>query len=136
MTIRIFDDFLGIPYLRGGSSREGADCWGLVPLVYRETRQIEIPLYNEGLQGRPCKDFLQDSMKKEVDRAWEKLDPIHAQFMDVVLLQTTELHVGIVDQSKRYMLTTSHTMCTSKLDEWGRGTRWDGKLLGVYRYVG
>lgn len=35
--------FVGIPYLDGGDSGGGADCYGLVRLVYREVRRVEAP---------------------------------------------------------------------------------------------
>lgn len=42
-----FDDFVGLPWLDRGRSRDGCDCWGLLGLVYAERFGIVIPSYRE-----------------------------------------------------------------------------------------
>jgi hypothetical protein len=39
------DKFLNIPYMVGGASFEGCDCWGFVCLVERELFGVTLPLY-------------------------------------------------------------------------------------------
>ena len=39
------NDYIGIPWVQGESSRDGADCWGLVLLVSREVFGIDLGLY-------------------------------------------------------------------------------------------
>ena len=39
-----YNDFIGIPWIVGGSSHAGADCWGLVKMVYAEKFKVEINL--------------------------------------------------------------------------------------------
>ncbi len=38
-------DYLGIPYLFGGAGRDGADCYGIVRLVYAERFGVKLPAY-------------------------------------------------------------------------------------------
>lgn len=133
----ILEAFLDIPYLRGGSTRGGADCWGLVPLVYKETFGVTLPLYNAGLQGRPPKGYVASCVEQEMKRAWEPVEVHQAQFMDVLVLRGFEVHIGIVDANRRFMLTTDKDQKSSMRVEWGRGTYWDERRIeGVYRYVG
>ena len=44
---RDFEGFVGIPWLDGGRTRDGVDCWGLFWLVYKEVFGIELPSYSE-----------------------------------------------------------------------------------------
>ena len=39
------NEYIGIPWVRGGSTRKGADCWGLVLLVSREVFGLDLGLY-------------------------------------------------------------------------------------------
>ena len=37
------NDYIGLPYVLNGRERRGLDCWGLISLVWREKRGIQIP---------------------------------------------------------------------------------------------
>jgi len=37
------NDYIGLPYRLNGRERDGLDCWGLISLVWREKRGIQIP---------------------------------------------------------------------------------------------
>lgn len=39
--------YVGLPWLDGGRSADGADCWGLVRLVYERELGIALPTYGE-----------------------------------------------------------------------------------------
>lgn len=43
----LLDAWLRIPYLRGGRSAAGADCWGLVRIVRQAVRGDVLPIYAE-----------------------------------------------------------------------------------------
>lgn len=38
-------DYIGLPFADHGRTREGADCWGLVRLVYAEVFNLALPSY-------------------------------------------------------------------------------------------
>ena len=37
--------YIGLPYLTGGRNKKGLDCWGLMRLIYKEEKGIELPEY-------------------------------------------------------------------------------------------
>jgi murein DD-endopeptidase len=39
------NSFIGIPFVDGGRSYEGCDCWGLVMLYFKDVLGIELPDY-------------------------------------------------------------------------------------------
>lgn len=47
LSPRDFENYVGIPWLDGGRTEAGADCWGLFWLVYKNTLGIELPSYSE-----------------------------------------------------------------------------------------
>jgi len=42
-----WNNYVGIPFKWNGATREGASCWGLVCLVYKEVYRIKLPRHNE-----------------------------------------------------------------------------------------
>jgi NlpC/P60 family len=43
------NDYVGVPFVENGRTRDGWDCWGLVVAIYRDRLGLELPDY----QWRP-----------------------------------------------------------------------------------
>jgi cell wall-associated NlpC family hydrolase len=131
-------ELVGIPHRTGGRERDGADCWGLVLLAYAG-RGIELPAYNDPLRGcaRTPAGFLRERVAAEARRAWELVAVAEARPFDVVLLTGVrpEDHVAIVTEDPAWVLTTNRGL-GAYLSRWGRGSRWEGRCDGLYRYRG
>jgi cell wall-associated NlpC family hydrolase len=39
------NDYVGVPYVANGRGKDGADCWGIICMVYRDMLGIELPDY-------------------------------------------------------------------------------------------
>jgi len=47
-----WNEYVGIPYQEKGRARDGADCWGLVRLVYKDQYGIELPSFTEVYEAK------------------------------------------------------------------------------------
>ena len=82
--------YLGLRYLLGGRTRAGLDCWGLVCLVYREQRGIELPVF-DGKAVEFDTEFVRVNYGKEFDIAFFDGFPARS-------------HCGIVLEPNRWVL--------------------------------
>lgn len=73
--------YLGIPYLQGGRTTEGCDCWGLVVIVYDEELGIALPKFDD-------RDLRFESNFGRVETP--------AEFDVVLLARAHRLHTGII----------------------------------------
>ncbi len=83
--------YLDICYKPGGSSASGLDCWGLVCLIYRQERGIDLPMHD----GR---DVTHQS-------SFRRVRPPLTEF-DILLLDAwpEQSHVGIILNPSSWML--------------------------------
>lgn len=124
-------DLIGIPHLRGASTRAGADCWGLGEIAYFEGRGVVLPPLNLAVRGGTLRDSiraLREGLPLEVARAWRKLEKGESpEAYDAVV---EGHHIYWVSEDPKLLLSTGPEICSSYLRE------WPSKVDGVYRYVG
>jgi murein DD-endopeptidase / murein LD-carboxypeptidase len=126
-----WSQYVGIPYKFGGSSREGADCWGLVRLVLKEVYGKELPAFeHNGLTEEEC-GLLVDHAKPLVS-AVQVAEP---EVGDVAVLKIhgAPCHIGVVigAEGERNLLHTlkGHDSAIDRYD----GPVWRYRLDGFYR---
>ncbi len=116
----MIDGFIGIPYVDKGRSMSGADCWGLVILVYRQLANIELPSYGEISASnliaiaREMKAGLSDLEQ------WHDVGAEPRRALDVVVMHKLDAvdkfpyHVGVMISPRRLLHTVrsanSHTV--------------------------
>jgi len=123
-----------VPYLAGGRSEAGADCWGLVVLFYRKHFNVELPTFDDVVPDKT--DHYVNTAEgarriKETVGAFREVQSI--EFGDVVLCNIIGLpiHVGIV-VSKNEML---HAMpqSTYPVIERFTGLKWQRRIQSFHR---
>lgn len=100
-----FERYLDIPFKSQGRDHDGCDCWGLVCLIYREQRGIELTAFAD-TPASALRDVakLIDGNKGE----WLKVDrprPLDVVLMRAISRETSRLvaHVGIVIDGRRVL---------------------------------
>jgi len=125
--------FVGIPFSELGRTREGADCWGLACVVYRERLGVDLPEY----QGA----YVSVSERQEIaaliarvtaTSAWRTVKAAHRPF-DICVFRRGRLgsHIGVVIEPGRMLHMVEDGQ--SRIEDY-RSPRWAAKLAGVYRH--
>lgn len=125
-----FSDFVGIPHADLGRDRGGADCWGLVRIVYREALGIDLPSLDDRYAGYSDLRGIA-ALMVEQERAWIKVSCV--QPYDVLRFRTGshDTHVAVA-VDRRLMLHSharSHSVIVSR-----QQPEWRNRLTGVFRH--
>lgn len=128
-------DYVGIPYLLHGTTREGLDCWGLPRLWYSEQYGIELPSFGDRY-GREL-DAVERAHIAEVVRGesskWQTIRQGHEQRGDLVLFRVAgeEAHLGVVVDAGRFLHARLGTdSCVERYDS----PVWARRVAGFYRW--
>jgi len=118
--------FVGIPYLYGGNTRAGADCWGLVRIVLDEHFNKILPEIPHD-DSCPCK--LQEIVNTEKVR-YTKIEMPEPG--DIVLVKIIGLlsHVGVYVGGGMMLHTLrEHDSVVTYVAE----GKWSKRIAGYYR---
>lgn len=128
------NEYVNIPFAEKGRDKKGADCWGLVMIIYKELLGIDLPSY---LEYNDTKDKLSISgmIIDQTIKNWEFIEEGDEQEFDCAVFNISgvPMHVGVV--------VSPGTMIHC---ERGRGTwhseyniekQWNNRLEGFYRHA-
>ncbi len=127
-----------VPFLEKGRTIDGCDCWGLVALVLKNERGIDLPdylmVYDEDFKSWSSeqRQQLQKVISEESAKCWQEVEK--PQAFDVILMKMKgfNTHVGIAIDGNR-MIHCQRNIGTSieKMDS----IRWRNNVVGFYRWA-
>ena len=122
------NEYVGIPYAARGRTRQGADCWGLVRLVYAERFGIDLP----GFDGyADSADPLVPELIAREREGWEPKDAPAVGDVLVFRLLGRLSHVGVyVGEGQFLHAREGHAACIERL----ASGAWKHRLAGCYGY--
>lgn len=127
-------DYVGLPFLRCGRTREGLDCWGLVSLVLSEQYGISLPDYSGTGWGNGPARAVAETIEREAGAYWREVPASGAQPGDVLLMTARGLpiHVGVL-VAPGWILHAEETAdtCLEPLDS----PHFRRRIAGFYRHV-
>ena len=90
-------DYVGIPFREQGRALTGADCWGLVVLVYRAVLGVELPSHAEAYVTTQDRAAIA-ALIKGAKGPWRDLEERQARPFDLVLMREAgqDCHIGIL----------------------------------------
>ena len=98
--------YVGLPFVDGGRSINGSDCWGLVRLVLKEQCGIDVPSYGE----IAAKELMRVARQMARDSDGDCWRLVHApDTFDVVLMTAPKVrgrvpaHVGVMVDPARVL---------------------------------
>ena len=126
-------EYIGIPYVQHGRTKEGCDCWGLLNLIWREQFGFEPPPY-EGVDWyKGQKPTVIGSDAIEYASLYAPVPQGEEQAGDGILLRMRghPFHVGLV-VTPGYMIHTHES--AGAVIECYRSMAWEKRISGFYRY--
>lgn len=128
----IFDRFVGIPYLDKGRSVDGLDCWGLVHLIFREVRSIELPSYAERYITAADRLAMARLIAGELGD-WEEIEAGQERAFDGVLMREGKFprHIGIVTSPGMVLHVQQGE--TSRIERYRSGILAN-RIVGFFRH--
>ncbi|MGW1423667.1 NlpC/P60 family protein [Bradyrhizobium manausense] len=127
-------DYVGLPHLRAGRSRNGVDCYGLLWLVYRDVLGIELASYaGETLDAQEKKEIASLIEGGCATSPWQQVAFGTERTFDMAVFRRGSLHshVGLVTAPGRVLHTIdggeTHVVSFTS-------GPWHTRLAGIYRH--
>lgn len=129
----MFEKYVGIPFKDKGRDQSGTDCWGLIRLVFKTEKSVDLPDLSGDYEDTHDCAGINATYIKEAQSRWKPVEAGKEKPMDVAVfkIKGMPMHVGIVLSRKRF-LHVSRGM-DSVIDRYD-SLRWRNRIEGFYRY--
>jgi cell wall-associated NlpC family hydrolase len=127
-------NFVGIPFAELGRTRQGADCWGLVRLVFQERLRIELPAYSEAYHSVAEKERIAAHIASvATGREWRRVQS--PEPFDILVFRAGRYHshVGLAIGGKQMLHMAEEE--SARIDTIA-SPRWASRLTGIFRHNG
>lgn len=123
-----YTDYIGIPFKYGGRDRKELDCYGLVMLLYKELKGIEIP---DVISPQTLAE-ISTVVESQKQSYWQKCEPKEGAVL-IFGIKGYGAHVGYMLDNDRMIHTWEKTsgVTIERLSING----WNRRLLGCYEYA-
>jgi len=126
-------DLLAIPYVPGGRSMEGADCWGMVQICYSKLMGVEVPGYDD-VYYEPGGDteaagFIAEQLDDH--QHFEQVTSPERGCFALLSVAGNPIHVGFMLDNRQIIHTRAGV--GPAVDD-VTTIKWKGRILGFYKY--
>ncbi len=121
--------YIGIPYQLHGRTIQGADCWGLVRLVYSEQFNIELPSFDSTYTSIQDPEIERMLMSRE---SWSLSKDKNIGDVIVFNIMGSMSHVGVYLGDNKFLhAREGYSACIERLDTGS----WKHRVEGFYKYT-
>ncbi len=127
------NNFINIPFKDCGRTRDGADCWGLARIIYKEKLGIELP---ELLGYADTNERKTIAGLYEIEHQdWQEIPLGEEKEFDIIIFRTMGLptHVGVAI-GDGFMIHSERSIGTC-ISNYRKELMWKKRIVGAYRYA-
>lgn len=129
-------EYIGIPHLPAGTTKDGLDCWGLLRLAYNAHSGRVLPPYSGPAwrsRREPYKPI--GEAATGYSEQFQPVPPGEERLFDGILLrmQGVPIHCGMV-VSPGWMLHVQQG-ADATVERYRPSLTWENRIVGFYRHV-
>jgi cell wall-associated NlpC family hydrolase len=127
------NDYIRIPFKEHGYTRAGANCYGLVQIIYAEQLGIELPIIS-GYSNTKDNVKISEMIKAEA-MTWDFIKPGDEKAFDIAVFRILgrPTHVAVVVEPG--LMIHSERGSGVYLTQYHKENQWDRRLEGFFRYA-
>lgn len=126
-----YEKYMSVPFVDKGREMDGADCWGLARLIYKDELGIELPDYLDAYEHTLERKAISLHISDVYEKNWVKVEEPKEFDLVIVDISGVPMHIGIVTK-KDHMIHCSRDVNTAH--ESLKTSRWKHKIRGFARY--
>ena len=121
--------YIGIPYQEKGRSLEGADCWGLSRLIYKNEFDIDLPSFSDNYAHEDTERIAE--LMIQYREGWEETNTYKSGDMILFRVLGHVSHIGVMINDTQFI--HSRQGQDAAIDSLST-SRWTHRIAGVYTY--
>ena len=124
-----FEKYIGIPYAEKGRDETGADCWGLIRLIYKNELSIDLPSFSAEYDTSDNERL--EELFAQYKEGWEPVDS--PAIGDVVIFKIFgyESHIGFCIGNNQFLhIREGRDSVIESLDN----AKWSKRIVGFFKY--
>lgn len=129
-----YKDYLKIEFKDRGRGLDGADCWGLIKLIYQDRLGITLPMLDH-YENTEQRAALNKIINTEATSNWMGIEKGREQELDVAVFKIMGIpcHVGVV--ISKGIVIHSQRGSNTTIVHYEQERDWCRRLEGFYRYA-
>ncbi len=124
-----FEKYIGIPYVEKGRDENGADCWGLVRLIYKDELNISLPSFSSEYDSSDNERL--EELFAQYKEGWQSVDSLEIGNVVIFRIFGYESHIGIYTGDNKFLhVREGRDSVIESLDN----PKWTRRVTGFFKY--